>query len=127
MSFKPVSSKIIDMSMKIICEYELTRKSGYMISEKFLYSKGLPKTVDAVQVCETLNAMGLVEYRLDPRDNCKYITITDRGKRYFQDKDEKKRSFRHDWRIAIFSAISGALLSEPLWACLRWLIKHLLG
>lgn len=113
--------------MKAICEYELTRKQGYIISEKYLYSKGLPKTVNAVQVCETLKAMGLIEYSLDSRDNRRYIEITDKGRRYFQEKEDKKQNFRHDWRIAIFSAVTGALLSEPLWAVLRWLVKQLLG
>lgn len=111
------------MSMKAICEYELTRKRGYMISAEFLYSKGLPRSVDAVQVCETLKAMGLIEYATDERDLRKYITITDKGKQHFQEREEKKREFRHDWRIAIFSAVAGALISEPLWEVIRWVFR----
>lgn len=39
--------------------------------------------------------------------------------------DEKKRTknqFRHDWRIAIFSALAGAFLSEPLWLLIHAVI-----
>lgn len=40
-----------------------------------------------------------------------------------KDKEAEKRQFMHDWKIAIFSALSGALLSEPVW----WIIKKIIG
>lgn len=125
--FKKISKRNRDIAMKAICQYDLGRKPGHEIAAEYLYYHGLPKTVDAVQVCETLAAMGLIEYTSDKKDDCKFISITDSGKCYFQVEEEKKREFRHDWRIAVFSAVFGALLSEPLWAVLRWLVKYLLG
>ena len=35
---------------------------------------------------------------------------------------EKKQQRRHEWLIAIFSSLVGALLSEPLWAIINALI-----
>ena len=33
---------------------------------------------------------------------------------------EKKSQFRHDWAIAIFSSLVGALLSDPMWCGIRF-------
>lgn len=46
-----------------------------------------------------------------------YIAYIRRAKRI----DRKAR--RHDWYIAIVSICIGALLSEPLWMFLRWLLE----
>lgn len=42
-----------------------------------------------------------------------------------QDTKEKRKQFRHDWAIAIFSALSGALLSEPLWLGIQFVIEFI--
>lgn len=44
--------------------------------------------------------------------------------------EKERRQFRHDWKIAVFSAFAGALLSRPLWDGLDWLLglfKTILG
>ena len=40
-----------------------------------------------------------------------------------QKEAEKKAQRRHEWMLAIFTALTGALLSEPLWALLGWIFK----
>ena len=43
---------------------------------------------------------------------------------YLDNLDRAQRSNRsHDWRIAIFSAFAGALLSKPLWAIIDNVMK----
>lgn len=44
--------------------------------------------------------------------------------------EKERRQFRHDWKIAVFSAFAGALISRPLWDGLDWLFglfKVILG
>lgn len=123
--FRPVSKRSIDISMRAICEHSLAQKSGQHIGEKFLYARGLPKSVDAVQVAQTLAAMNLIEYKLDQRDGTREIILTDKGKSYFENEAEKSRQLRHDWLVAIIPAVLGALLSEPLWSLIRYVLQFL--
>ena len=64
------------------------------------------------------------------------VTITTPGKEILETElrqekerngtDERiKRIFRHEWYIAIFSAIAGALLSRPLWSGIEWIVALL--
>ena len=57
---------------------------------------------------------------------CVQSVITMDGKNYLAYLSNIKRARRkehaHNWIIAIFSAIFGALLSEPLWALIRQII-----
>lgn len=51
--------------------------------------------------------------------------ISVRGKEYLaylgHRKKDKSSDRRHDWVIAIFSVIVGAVLSRPLWQIIDWL------
>lgn len=123
--FRPVSKRSIDISMRAICEHSLAQKSAHHIGENFLYARGLPKSVDAVQVAQTLAAMNLIEYKLDQRDRTREIILTDKGKSYFENEAEKSRQLRHDWLVAIIPAVLGALLSEPLWSLIRYVLQFL--
>lgn len=57
--------------------------------------------------------------------------ISDRGCDYliFLEHRERaiRREYRHDWKIAVFSALGGALLSEPLWDLIRFLLRAVQG
>lgn len=61
-------------------------------------------------------------------ENIEYCSIRERGRNYLRYLDDKKESERraswHDWKIAIFSALAGAAISEPLWAVIRWISNH---
>lgn len=56
------------------------------------------------------------------------ITITEKGHdylSYIRNREADKRADRmHNWKIAIFSALAGALLSEPLWVILKALFSR---
>lgn len=58
------------------------------------------------------------------------LQITDKGRQVLLWYDSRRKDQTHDWKIAIFSAVSGALLSQPLWALLHafadWLSENLL-
>lgn len=84
------------------------------------------------------NEKNLMEYRLITRNWYHVQTedgahkseavsvITSDGRNYLTYVSTLKRARRkehlHDWLIAIFSAICGALLSEPLWELIRRII-----
>ena len=40
-----------------------------------------------------------------------------------KEENEKKSQHRHEWAIAIFSTLGGALLSDPLWNLLRLIFQ----
>ena len=42
-----------------------------------------------------------------------------------RDADKEKRVFRHDWKIAIYSSVAGALLSRPIWAGIDWIAQFI--
>lgn len=123
--FRPVSKRNIDISMRAICEYSLTQKRDTHINEKLLYARGLPKSVDAVQVAQTLAAMNLIEYKPFMNDGKREIILTDKGRSYFENEAERHRQLRHDWLVSIAPAILGALLSEPLWSLIRYVLQFL--
>lgn len=128
----------IDFAMRAICEYFDAHPTGSQISAEYLYYRGFPKEKDADALLRKLEAMNLVEYKSRYVHEEKTITLTDKGRIYFieQEKEEKrkiqekeaeelrqKRQFAHDWKIAIFSALAGAFLSEPLWTLIRSIIR----
>lgn len=123
--FRPVSKRNIDISMRAICEYSLTQKRDTHITEKLLYARGLPKSVDAAQVAQALAAMNLIEYKPFTQGETREIILTDKGRSYFENEAEKSRQLRHDWLVAIIPAVLGALLSEPLWSLIRYVLQFL--
>ena len=42
-------------------------------------------------------------------------------------KQSKRKAYRHDWSIAIFSTLLGALVSRPLWEFIDWIRTVLFG
>lgn len=62
---------------------------------------------------------------LQPKSNVEVCEIRIRGRNFLHylsgEKSEKRRDHIHDWKIAVFSALAGALLSQPMWDFLRWL------
>lgn len=71
--------------------------------------------------------MGLISYKQDISGEIYQIEPTDSGLHYFESAaDEKAKTskvFRHEWRIAVFSALAGALLSRPLWSLIEWIVS----
>ena len=132
------SKEMLDFAMEKIITY-YAKYPGRTIELGFLRYSGLPKDVDEDQLLQTLAAKGLITYQLELlQDEVKTIRLTKKGKCYFVDQAEaedkekrieqresrrQKEQFAHDWRIAIFSALAGAVLSKPIWAGIEWLIQ----
>lgn len=113
-----------DIAMKIILDFHQSKDVGHSIGPMYLSHHGLPDGANAVQVVELLRSMGYISY-IKERDGKIYdITPTDSGLSYFEkeadEKEKIRKEFMHDWKITLFSAIAGALLSEPLWLFLKW-------
>lgn len=49
----------------------------------------------------------------------------DNAKQAAKEAKDRKSQFRHDWAIAIVSSLLGALLSEPLWSAIYFLLNLL--
>lgn len=108
--------------MRIICDFHANKKPGHFISPSHLYANGFPRSQDAERVCRVLEAMGYIKVKQGLAGEVG-IYLTSMGCAYFEtqaDAEDKSRKEKiHDWMIAVFTAIAGALLSEPLWALLR--------
>ena len=70
-----------------------------------------------------LEARKLIECRPSGFGDVKTYRRLDKCVTYFEDKArqaaEKRSDRRHDWLIAVFSALAGAFLSKPLWGVLE--------
>lgn len=55
------------------------------------------------------------------------LQVTDKGRQVLLWYDNRREDQTHDWKIAIFSAVSGALLSQPVWALLHFFADLILG
>lgn len=79
--------------------------------------------VDPNHLITFLVGRNLIEYRSSGLESGKNYIRLNKCITYFEDKarqEKEKRSDRaHDWLIAVFSALAGALLSKPLWGTLE--------
>lgn len=119
-----ISKKTRDTAMRIILDFHKNKQPGHSIGPAYLAHNGLPKNVDPVQVVNLLRAMQLITYTVERDGRIYDIAPTDNGISYFEreadEKEKIRKEFMHDWKIALFSAIAGAFLSEPLWLFLKW-------
>lgn len=57
------------------------------------------------------------------------LRITEAGRqvllREAYDKQQTRKEHRHNWLIAVFSTVGGAVLSKPLWEAIEWLTAWL--
>lgn len=119
---KAIPKKYLDLAMSIILDFNASKKDNESIMHDYLYHHGFPKNVDAEQTVRILASKGLLKYEsFDLSGKNKFISVTNAGLHYFEDQADEKRIIRHEWKIAIFSALAGALVSEPLWALIRWI------
>lgn len=122
----PIPKKTRDIAMKIILDFHNTREPGHSIGPLYLAKKGLPEGTDPIQVIEVLRSMGYITYTKERNGKIYDIRPTDVGIHYFEttedEKAERKKIFAHEWKIAVFSALAGALLSQPLWSFIEWVV-----
>lgn len=100
-------------------------------------SKGMAKllkrleredSVDWEEIESTAEAKSLYYYALIYISRSgKYASITEKGRQvllhYENAADERREERLHNWLIAIFSTIGGALLSKPIWTVLEWIAE----
>lgn len=119
-----VSKKDRDLAMKAIIEYK-TEHPDRSITPDFLTYKGIASNKYAEEIIDVLESMGYLKCTVDRKDHFKRIDLAPSGKHYFEtqsdiEENQRKKNL-HDWKIAIFSALAGALISEPLWSLIRFL------
>ena len=111
--------------MRIILDFYQTENQNRSIGLEYIRHAGLPGNADVKTVIDVLKSMELITYERWKDGTIHSIAPSESGKSYFErEEDEKakrKETFRHDWKIALFSALAGALASEPLWKVLNYL------
>ena len=121
-----ISKKTRDIALQIIIDHQSEKSGSHVIGPHYLETHGLPSGDDPMQVIEVLRSMGLVSYEKDVTGEVFNIKATDAGLHFFEtEADEKaktKKVFRHEWMIAAFSAIVGAILSRPLWNFIEFIV-----
>lgn len=91
--FKNISKRNRDVAMNAISQYDLDRKPGHEIAAEYLYYHGLPKSVDAVQVCETLAAMGLIDSPMVKRMVASSSQLQINGNAIFKSRKKRNGNF----------------------------------
>lgn len=99
-------------------------KNGYRLLKKI--SKG--KSLDWVAVEKTLEYKSLTYFSLiDHRCGSKDGSLTEKGLQVLLShqhaEEDRKEEHRHNWLIAVFSTLGGAILSKPMWDGIDWLIE----
>lgn len=111
--------------MRIILDFYWEKEQGNSIGLEYIKHKGLPGNADAEPVVEVLKSMGLVTYEVWKDGTIRNIVPSESGMSYFErEEDEKakrREEFAHDRKIAVLSALAGALASEPLWKGIKYL------
>lgn len=104
---------------------DVEEKAAYATDETFEPAKRLRRFgLVVIQQCRT-NKTGVV---LSGVGLGLLVVITDKGHDYLsyvRNREASKKADRlHNWKIAIFSAMTGAFLSEPLWIILRMVFSR---
>lgn len=104
----------------------LTKKELRRLEQLSNAPGGLPRAVED----QTLYNRKLIfceHYRNDNGTGSSLYFISQDGKDYLGQKKRNDRTERkgrqHDWIIAIFSLIAGAILSRPLWETIDLIIE----
>lgn len=120
----PIPKKTRDAAMQLILDFHQHREPMHTIGPAYL-DHNLKSDVSSEQIIETLSAMGLITYTKERDGKIYDIRPSNLGLHYFESEaDEQakvRKVFLHEWKIAVFSALAGALLSRPLWAAIGWL------
>ncbi len=125
---------MIDSSDMAFEEIVLGKEERYLL-KKLSYKVAIEYSSDdsCFDAVSRLKRLGLVETQAKKCDFStgkieSYAIITDRGKdllEYYNGKDlDRKKHYSHEWKIAIFTVLGGALLSRPLWSGIDWIMSH---
>lgn len=132
-----ISESLVDQAMYIIVNCKKANFVNYKFDENYLLMHGIPEDMLEGVISE-LRHKKLITLEPGKKDgkDVEIIQLTDKGENYFTDKEaqlqkqheievkeleKEKRQFAHDWKIAIFSSLSGALLSKPIWDIIDFL------
>lgn len=76
---------------------------------------------------QSLNLIQILGREVSVSKTLYFCKIRERGVsylRYINDESAKSRKDRaHDWKIAVFTAIAGALLSKPIWTVINQIVE----
>ena len=117
--------------MKCIVEFYDNAPSDRYIAKEYLISKKACKAKDLQSVMRWLIGSELIIYHKDYPNSPAAIKLSPKGMAYLEDQAEKKKERRkqnlHNWKIAIFTAIAGALLSKPIWDVIGEILEQILS
>lgn len=121
------SKKQRDLAMRIILNafYDSENKVA-RLSKEYLYEHGLSNQIDADLLLEVLESMGFINYRYNLNAQAKLISLTPKGKCYFEEQADQDSNKRAEWiRYLITTIISviAIILSAISLAAQTGLIK----
>lgn len=107
----------------------LTKEEFRRLEELEKYPNGLPESPCDYNLVN-LRLVAHQFYRNEDRTSAGFHSwITDEGRTYLKYTHRQVRERRsdrlHDWIIAVFSILAGALLSRPIWESIDWLVQLL--
>ncbi len=103
---KAFSKKYRNLAMQIICDFYANDQVDRDIDPDYLYSQGLPRSVDAEQLISVLEGMGYLEVTRYYNAPCSF-TLTGEGCCYFERKADMTHEKLVEWiRYIITTAIA---------------------
>lgn len=136
-----IKMAIEEEAMRIIAIYYRGKKNGAQMLQSEVVGLGLPQEqLEDILVC--LASGGYIQLDATWFEGNKALRLTEKGRCYYRETEKEKaamraaedaekqaqqqqenrqrRQFRHDWFIAISSAMLGALLSAPVWKLIEY-------
>lgn len=121
---KPVSEKDRDAVMRFFIDRYFSNLKYAPIYFSTVHDECTDIEATSDQVILVLMSSKDIQYE-EPRlmDGSGPLCLTTKGFGYFERKEDEekrlKREYKHDIKVALISAVAGALLSAPLWSLIR--------
>ena len=121
-----IDIKTEEKAIRVINDYYEKRETPNSFINSTYLEINMPD-IDTQQLINVLVAHGYITYGRTRDIDFVHIERLPKCITYFEDKakaaSDKKSERLHDWLIAIFTALGGALLSKPLWDLINLLFR----
>lgn len=112
-----------DKVLRAIRDYYDDLGNSHFITATYLDRLDFSSHMEKTAILRELSDVGFITIEKLSPDCCGVIRITDAGRRYLITEPyriaDEKRQRRHEWMLAIFSTLVGALASEPIWVLIK--------
>lgn len=117
------SKSLRDKAMRIICDFHKHKEINTLISSKYLYYHGIPKTIDAIHLLTVLQSLGYIQLKRHANEPDYYIHLTDSGRCYFEVSSDNRREF---WKRSVMMPIIVSIVTNLVISGIRQLLPLIL-